>query len=317
MKRIIPPVKQSLMPPQFDLNTMAIFVKVVQAGSFIGAARALDIPKTTISRKIAQLEETLGTRLLQRTTRKVNLTEVGRVYFERCAKILGELEEANLTVTALQAVPHGTLRISASVVFATSVLHHWLVEFLNRYERVSAELILTNRYVDIVSEGIDLAFRAAPWGDSGVAHKLGAMPYWVCASPEYVARKGEPLTPQDLVHHHCIGLNAETIPGGTKWVFQNGATEEAIRISSRIHANDFLFIKQLVLQHSGIACLPSVLVLEDIQAGRLMRLLNQWSLTSRDIYLVYPSDRHLSPKVKAFLDFAIAKVTPQPPWASA
>ena len=242
---------------------------------------------------------------------------MGRVYFERCVRILGELEEANLTVTALQAVPHGTLRISASVVFATSVLHHWLAEFLNKYEQVNAELILTNQYVDIVSEGIDLAFRAAPWGDSGVAHKLGTMAYWVCASPEYLARKGEPLIPQDLVHHPCIGLNAETIPGGTKWVFQNGATSEAIRISNRIQANDFLFIKQLVLQHNCIACLPSILVLEDIQAGRLIRLLNQWSLTSRDIYLVYPSDRHLSPKVKAFLDFVIAKVTPQPPWASA
>ena len=315
MKLSIPAVKQSLMPPQFDLNAMAIFVKVVQAGSFIGAARNLDVPKTTISRKIAQLEETLGTRLLQRTTRKVNLTEVGRVYFERCARILGELEEANLTVTALQAVPHGTLRISASVVFATTVLHHWLAEFLNQYERVNAELILTNQYVDIVSEGIDLAFRAAPWGDSSlVTHRLGAMPYWVCATPEYLARKGEPATPQDLVHHRCIVLNAETIPGGTKWVFQNGTTEQAICISSRIQANDFLFIKQLVLQHNGIACLPNVLVLEDIQAGRLIRLLNQWSLTKRDIYLVYLSDRHLSPKVKAFLDFVMAKVTPQPPW---
>ena len=308
-------MKQSSIPPQFDLNAMAIFVKVVQAGSFIGAARNLNVPKTTISRKIAQLEETLGTRLLQRTTRKVNLTEVGRVYFERCTRILGELEEANLTVTALQAVPHGTLRISASVVFATSVLHHWLAEFLNQYGRVSAELILTNQYVDIVSEGIDLAFRAAPWGNSSlVAHRLGVMPYWVCATPEYLARKGEPATPQDLVHHHCIVLNAETKPGGTKWVFQNGTTEAAFDISSRIQANDFLFIKQLVLQHSGIACLPNVLVLEDIQQRRLIRLLNQWSLTTRDIYLVYPSVHHLSPKVKAFLDFVMAKVTPQPPW---
>ena len=160
------------MPPQFDLNEMAIFVKVVQTGSFIGASRALDIPKATISRKLAQLEETLGSRLLQRTTRKVNLTEVGRVYYEHCARILGDIEEANLMVTALQSVPSGTLRISASVVFATTVLHHWLAEFLQQYERVNTELILTTRYVDLVAEGIDLAFRAAPWGDSVTAHKL-------------------------------------------------------------------------------------------------------------------------------------------------
>lgn len=316
MEQSIPPLKQSLMLPQFDLNEMAIFVKVVQAGSFIGTARALNMPKTTVSRKIAQLEQTLGVRLLQRTTRKVNLTEVGRVYFERCTKILDDIEEANLAVTALQAVPHGMLRISASVVFATSVLHNWMGEFLNQYEQVNAELILTNRCVDMVSEGIDLAFRAAPWGDSSlIAHKLGVMLYWVCASPKYLERAGKPLTPQDLVHHRCLGLSAETIPGGTKWVFQNGTTEKVIRIASRIQANDFLFIKQSVLQHGGIACLPNVLVLEDMQAGRLIRLLDQWSLDSRDIYLVYPSDRYLSPKVKAFCDFVMAKVTPQPPWA--
>lgn len=309
-------MKQSVLPSQFDLNAMVIFVKVVQAGSFIGAARALDVPKTTVSRKVAQLEEMLGTRLLQRTTRQSNLTEVGRVYFDRCVRILGDLEEANLAVNALQATPHGTLRISASAVFATSILNHWLAEFLNQYERVSAELILTNQYVDLVAEGIDLAFRATPWGDAYlVGHNLGMMPYWVCASPEYLAEKGEPSTPQDLLNYHCISLSAETIPGGTKWVFHQGNTEEAVCISSRIRANDFLFVKQLVLQHAGIACLPSVLVMNDIQSGRLVQLLHSWSLTNREIYLVYPSDRHLSPKVKAFLDFVLAKVTPQPPWA--
>ena len=301
------------MPPQFDLNEMAIFVKVVQTGSFIGASRALDIPKATISRKLAQLEETLGSRLLQRTTRKVNLTEVGRVYYEHCARILGDIEEANLMVTALQSVPSGTLRISASVVFATTVLHHWLAEFLQQYERVNTELILTTRYVDLVAEGIDLAFRAAPWGDSVTAHKLCTMPYWVCASPEYLAHAGTPNTPKDLVHHHCICLNSATIPGGTKWLFQNGTKEEAIHISSRIQTDDFLLIKQLILQHIGIACLPSVLVLKDIQARRLERLFEQCALASRDIYLVYSSDRHLSPKVRAFVDFVMA-VTPQAPW---
>lgn len=310
-------MKQSVLPLQFDLNATMIFVKVVQIGSFVGAARALDVPKTTVSRKVAQLEETLGTRLLQRTTRQINLTEVGRVYFDRCVRILGDLEEANLAVAALQAVPHGTLRISASTVFATSILNHWLTEFLSQYDRVSAELLLTNEYVDLVAEGIDLAFRATPWGSSHlVGHNLGRMPYWVCASPKYLG-KGKPSIPQDLLNYHCIGLSAETIPGGTKWIFQQGNTEEVVCISSRIRANDFLFVKQLVLQHNGIACLPSVLVMDDIQAGRLVQLLHSWSLSSREIYLVYPSDRYLSPKVKAFLDFVLAKVTPQPPWAIA
>lgn len=308
-------MKQSILLPQYDLNAITIFVKVVQAGSFIGAARALEMPKTTISRKVAQLEETLGTRLLQRTTRQINLTEVGRVYFERCVRILGDLEEANLAVTALQTVPHGTLRISASTVFATSILSHWLTDFLNQYERVSVELILTNQYVDLVAEGIDLAFRVTPWGDSSlVEHNLGIMPYWVCASSEYLAEKGEPSTPQDLLNYHCMSLSAETIPGGTKWVFHQGSTEETVCISSRVRANDFLFLKQLVLQHGGIACLPSVLVMDEIRTGQIVHLFSSWSLNSREIYVVYPSDRHLSPKVTAFLDFVLAKVTPRPSW---
>lgn len=307
-------MEQLSLPPQFDLNQMAIFVKVVQTGSFIGASRVLDIPKATVSRKIAQLEATLGSRLLQRTTRKVNLTEVGRIYYDRCTKILGDIEEANLTVTALQAVPSGTLRISASVIFATTVLHHWLAEFLQQYERVSTELILTNRYVDFVAEGIDVAFRATPWANSATTHKLGTIPYWVCATPRYLARAGKPTAPKDLLHYQCLSLNSATIPGGIKWVFQKGITEETICISSRIQTDDFLTLKQFVLQHNGIACLPSILVWEDLHAKRLERLLENWSLASRDIYLVYSSDRHLSPKVKAFIDFVMEKVTPQAPW---
>lgn len=316
MKQTIPPMKQSVLP-QFDLNAMTIFVKVVQAGSFIGATRVLDLPKSTVSRKVAQLEATLGTRLLQRTTRQINLTEVGRVYFERCVRILGDLEEANLAVTALQTVPHGTLRISASIVFATSILNHWLIEFLNQYEQVNAELILTNQYVDLVAEGIDLAFRVAPWEDSSlVTRNLGTMPYWICASQKYLAGR-EPSTPQDLLDFHCMSLNAETIPGGTKWILQQGSIKETISISSRVRANDFLFLKQLVLQHGGIACLPSVLVMNEIKTKQLVHLLPSWSITGREIYLVYPSDRHLSPKVTAFLDFVSAKSTPHPPWVTA
>ena len=298
-----------------DLNEVTIFVKVVKAGSFIGASRTLNIPKTTVSRKIAQLEEALGVRLLQRTTRKVNLTEVGRLYFERCVKILGDLEEANLAVTEMQAVPYGTLRLSTSVVLGVTILNHWLAEFMRQYPQVNVEVLVTNQYLDMVDKGIDVAVRAGPLADSTlVAHGLGAVPYWLCASPTYLEAHGEPTSPQELNHHSCLSIVSETLSELIPWTMKRGKEQLEIKAPNRLRVNDFLFIKQALLNSCGIAYVPNIVVLDEVQTGTLVRVLADWQLIERELYLVYPSDRHLSPKVRAFVEFVYQKVTPQAPW---
>jgi DNA-binding transcriptional LysR family regulator len=294
-----------------DLNEVTIFVKVVQTGSFIGASRSLDIPKATISRKIAQLEATLGVRLLQRTTRKVNLTEVGRLYFDRCVRILGDLAEANLAVAEMQAIPYGTLRISASVVFGVAVLHQWVAEFMRQYPQVNIELLLTNQYVDLVAKGIDVAVRSGPLADSSlVARKLGAVPFWLCASPGYLATHGIPTSPSDLLQHNCIEIVSESLSEIIPWRMKRGQELVEIKPKPYLRTNDFLSIEQLLLDGCGIGYIPNNIVLAEVARGSLIRVLTDWTLTERELYLVYPSDRHLSPKVRAFVEFVGQKAIP-------
>jgi DNA-binding transcriptional LysR family regulator len=289
----------------FDLNEIAIFVRVVQAGSFIGASRQLGIPKSTVSRRVAQLEGRLGARLLQRTTRKLNLTEVGRLYFQRCESILADVEEANQRVIQMQAQPTGTLRLSASLLFGSTVLKRWLVPFLQAHEQLKAEIFLTNQYLDLVAEGIDLAFRAGPLEDSSLLyHFLGSIPYWVCASPIYLQERDPPQHPRDLIQHTCLVVNFSG--GQAEWLFQKGSVEERVPVCGRLQCNDFLFAHQMAREGFGITYLPSILAVEDMQRGDLVRVLDDWSLPERPLYGVYPSARYLSAKVKALLDWVVA-----------
>lgn len=297
-----------------NLNEVTIFVKVVQTGSFIGASRALDIPKATISRKIAQLETTLGVRLLQRTTRKVNLTEVGRLYFDRCVRVLEDLEAANLAVAEMQAVPYGTLRLSASVVFGVTILNHWVAEFMRQYPQINVEVLLTNQYVDLVAKGIDAAVRSSVPDSSVVSHRLGAVSYWICASPAYLATHPEPTHPQELTQHACLSIASENFSELIPWSLKRGKEIAEIKVLNRLRTNDFLFIKQLLVAGSGIGFTPSILVMDEIRAGTLVRLLLDWQLSERDLCLVYPSDRHLSPKLRAWVEFVYQKITSQAPW---
>lgn len=297
-----------------DLNEVTIFVKVVQAGSFIGASRALDIPKATISRKIAQLEATLKVRLLQRTTRKVNLTEVGQLYFDRCVRILEDLEAANLAVAEMQAVPYGTLRLSASVVLGVTILHQWVADFMCQYPQIKIEVLLTNQYVDIVAKGIDATIRSGVPDSSLVSHRLGAVPYWVCASPAYLATHTEPNNPQDLAQHTCLSIASENLSEILAWSFKRGKEIVEIEVPNRLRTNDFMFIKQLLVAGNGIAFIPSYLVVDEIQSGKLIRILSDWQLSERELYLVYSSDRHLSPKLRAWIEFVHQQIASQPSW---
>jgi DNA-binding transcriptional LysR family regulator len=297
-----------------DLNEVTIFVKVVQAGSFIGASRALDIPKATISRKISQLEATLKVRLLQRTTRKVNLTEVGRLYFDRCVRVLEDLEAANLAVVELQSVPYGTLRLSASVVFGVTILDRWVAEFMTLYPQINVEIFLTNQYVDLVAKGIDAAIRSGIPDSTLVSHRLGAVPYWVCASPVYLVTHPAPNHPQDLLEHNCLTIASENLSEILPWSLKRGKEIVEVKVPSRVRTNDFLMIKQLLMTGSGIAFAPNSVVMDEIQAGTLVRLLSDWHLAERELYLIYPSDRYLSPKLRAWVDFVHQQIASQPSW---
>ncbi|MEM9450081.1 MAG: LysR family transcriptional regulator [Cyanobacteria bacterium P01_E01_bin.6] len=290
--------------PNFDFNELYLFVQVVKAGSFSAAGRSLNIPKTTISRKVAQLEANLGVRLLHRTTRHLKLTEVGRIYYDQCTRIISDLEEANLMVTARQNIPYGTLRVTAPSSFGTTVLNHWIDGFLIQYDQVTLDVILTNQYLDLLAEDIDVAFRGGPLRHSSFnTRKICNLPFWVCASPSYLDANGIPEIPSDLLNHRCICFSTGSAPTGYPWRFQQGQEWTEIDISGRILVNDVAFARQTVLAGFGISYLPGTLIRDDIEQRKLVRLLSPWPMAEREIFMVYRSDRLLSSKVRAFLEF--------------
>ena len=289
---------------EFDFNELYLFVQVVKAGSFSAAGRSLNVPKTTISRKVAQLEANLGVRLLHRTTRHLRLTEVGRVYYDQCTRIFSDLEEANLMVTARQDIPHGTLRITAPSSFGTAILNRWIDEFLICHDQVTLDLILTNQYLDLLAEGIDVAFRGGPLGNSSFnTRKVCDLPYWICASPSYIDANGMPETPTDLLHHRCICFSTGSAPTGYPWRFQKGQEWIEMDIPGRLLVNDVTFARQAALAGFGISYLPGTIIRDDIWKNRLVKLLSPWPMAEREVFMVYRSDRLLSPKVSAFLEF--------------
>jgi len=295
-----------------NLNDMVIFTRVVETGSFTSAAKLLGLPKSTVSRKVSQLEESLGVRLLDRTTRALHLTEIGATYFEHCARIVSEAEEANLTVTHMQATPRGKLRITAPTEFGTLYLGEIVAEYLERYPQVQIELDFSNRVVDLIEEGFDLAIRAGALPDSSlIARKLAGEGVFICASPTYLQTQGRPRTPEDLSRHEMI-FSPASPRGHLKLVSDQGETI-TVTIRGRLHVNSLATARDAAVAGLGLAALPEMICWEDLRAGRLQIALEGWSLPGSGLYFVYPSPRHLSAKVKTFMDFLQEKFSP-PPW---
>ncbi len=296
-----------------DLNELSFFAKVVEAGSFTGAARALRVPKATVSRKVASLETRLGARLLHRTTRRIRLTELGEAYYRRCAEIMLSVEDAQMLAAGFLSAPRGRLRLSAPVAFGSTILADWLTEFLAATPEVEAEVLLSNQYVDLLAEGIDVAFRAGPLQESSlVARKLGPVPYVICAAPHYLEQQGTPHQPSDLRRHSCIGLLG--LPQRDRWQLSGPGGMEPAEVAGRMVCDDVLFARRAALQGAGVAYLPGFLVAEDFRNGSLVQLMKSFSLPQRDLFAVYPSRNYLAPPVRVFLDFVVAKVTPRAPW---
>jgi DNA-binding transcriptional LysR family regulator len=292
-----------------DLNEVLVFARVVQAGSFTAAAAQLGMPKSTVSRKVSELEGRLKARLLQRTTRKLSLTDAGRTYYDYCARIVRELEDAERAVGTLQQTPRGLLRVTAGTNAA------WIgpivSDFLTRYPDVQLELHCTGRTVDLIEERFDLGIRAGTLADSSlVARSLGIARWFLVATPRYLKRHGRPRTPEDLKKHDCLLFGAIQ-SGGLRLDGAAGSTHVAPR--ERMLVNDFDVLHAAAAAGLGIALLPAFRCVEEMRAHRFERVLPDWNAPGVPVHAVYPSTRHVSPKVKSFLDHLQERMTP-PPW---
>lgn len=287
-----------------ELSHLDTFVKVVQTGSFTRAAEQLRSQKAHVSRVISQLESELGVRLLERTTRSLSLTEIGREFFERAVGILGAAEDARRAVQKAQGEPRGTLRLSCGVEFGMLAVNGWVREYLLRHPDVNVDLEMTGRVVDIVHEGFDLAVRVGPLADSTLAaRKLGELRYGLFAAPGYLRRQPPPAQPQDLAQHALIRFSGSRLR--LVWTFTRGADAQRIEPAARLNANNSFAVRDAAVDALGIAQLPLLLAQPEVDAGRLAPVLPDWQLPSAPVHAVFASARYLTPKVRAFIDLAV------------
>lgn len=294
-----------------DLNAIRIFVAVVNAGSLSGAATLLQLPKSTVSRKLAVLEQRLGVRLLQRTTRRLRLTQAGSRYFERVQRAVADVIDAEQELRGQQAVPAGPLRLSVAYEFAAGFLTELVYDFLAQWPQVELQVEVGPRLVDLVGEGVDVAIRGGPLQDSSlIAQRLGPGIGVVCASPTYLSRAGCPQQPEELAQHQCIYRAGE--PRESHWTFQGDDGPVRIPVGGHYGVSDRGLIKQAALRGLGLALLPAYMVTEELQAGRLQQVLAEWMPEAPGVFLVYPN-RQLSAAAQAFINFTAQAMDP-PPW---
>lgn len=294
-----------------DLNDTLVFVKVVEHGSFISAARALRLPKTTVSRKVQELEARLGAQLLHRTTRKLGLTEAGNVYFERSQRIARDLDEAESAVSELQGGPRGWLRLTAPYSLGVTWIAPLLGEFRARHPEVRLEMLLTNESLDLIDKEIDVALRFGNLPDSSlVARRLTVFRTQIYASPGYVERHGEPLHPDDLQHHRTLAMNKHGRNGtGFAWPLSDGSREVEYRIDPVLSASDPGALMPALLAGEGLMLTADLVVKPHVEHGQLRRVLAGWTGTSADFSAVFPRGHAKSPKVRAFVDFLVERLT--------
>jgi LysR family transcriptional regulator, regulator for bpeEF and oprC len=289
---------------QRDLNDTLVFVKVVQHGSITAAARALDLPKTTVSRKLRALEDRLGARLLNRTTRSLALTEAGTVYFEHSRKIATELEEAESAVHQLEGDPRGWLSVTAPYSLGTGLLAPILHEFRARYPDVHVEIVLSNDILDLVSEGIDVALRIGDLPDSTlVARRLVTWPTQVFATEGYLTRFGEPLMPEDLSEHQALALPTHRNSHGFRWRLDDGNGERDFEVKPVVVANDPEMLLPLLAADQGLMLVSEMMINCYLRGASVRPVLNAWRGPEVTLSAVYVGGRVLSPRVRAFVDF--------------
>ena len=290
-----------------QLAALRALRRVVELGSFTAAADALDISHTIVSRQIRQLEEHLGAQLLNRTTRRLALTAAGKDYYDASRHILDALDAADRAAGQHHARPTGSLRINAPMAFGTLELAAWLPDFLARYPELHIDLVCNDRIVDLIEDGFDVALRLTrDLPDSTlIAKRLASSALVTAAAPAYLERHGAPQTPADLAHHNCLAYTQAAKPHDWSYIGADGA-RATVTVRGSLQANTSVALRAAALAGLGIVGTASFIVHEDIKRGALVRLLPGYTMRPRELYALYPQNRHLSPKVRVFVDFAAA-----------
>jgi len=286
-----------------NLNDMLIFAEVVQRGGFTAAGDVLGMPKSNVSRTVTRLEAALDVQLLERTTRKQTLTEIGRMYYEHCLRIREEIESALTSIENLTETPRGKLRVSASVTVGQSLIGPHLAEFARTYPEVEVDLRLTNRRVDLIDEGYDVVIRVGESPDSGLISKyLCTQELHLYAAPSYLEEASNKLKkPDDLHHHRCLFMNASS--EHVQWTLRSHDTSQIIEFDPAFACDDFHILQQLASDGLGITQLPDYMCKEQLQNGQLVRVLDKWIGAEVDFHALVPSRRGVTPKIRVFLDY--------------
>jgi DNA-binding transcriptional LysR family regulator len=291
------------------LTGMQVFVRVVELGSFAAAAHELRLSPTMVAKHVQAIEARLGARVLQRTTRRHSLTEIGRLYVERCRQLLIDVEAAEANVNALQASPRGTLRVTAPVVAGSHWLTPVIAQFLAAYPDVRIELALHDRVVDLVDEGYDVALRSGPLAPSGyVARPLAPLRMVLAAAPEYLRRHGVPRRVADLASHECLGF-AHWVHRD-RWRLLGPGGEQTVRVAGRLQINHGEALRQAALAGAGVVMQSDLLLQPDLRSGALRRVLPRHAPPPRPAHLLYRPDRHPAPKLQRFIEFVLQRLGP-------
>jgi len=296
------------------LTALEVFVKVVDGQSFAAAARDLGLSPAMVSKHVQALEERLGARLLNRTMRRMSLTEIGRGYYERARQVIADLEDADRAAGDLHAAPRGLLKVNAPFSFGIRHVGPAIADYLTAYPEVSIDITLNDHYIDLLAESVDVALRIGRLADSSlIARRLAPIRLALCASPAYLRRHGTPRTPRDLAGHNCLLYTYAA--SGDEWRFIGpDGREEAVRVSGGLRANNGDLLQAAMGEGVGIALAPTFMIGEAVKAGTLMRLLQDYRLPESALHAVYPPGRHLTAKLRSFIDFLAKRFGDEPEW---
>lgn len=297
-------------------SSMEIFARVAELKGFSAAARRLGQSKSSVSKRVSALENHLGVRLLNRTTRRLSLTEAGIAYYDWCLKIAGDMEAAEESVTNLHAKPRGNLKFNAPMSFGRLHLAPAIPGFLERYPHVTVEMTMDDRIIDLVEDGYDLALRIGRLADSSlVARRIAVSQMVICASPDYLDKHGTPTTPADLAHHNCLIYSYSRV--GSRWRFKGPDGNYTVRVSGNFRANSSDALHIAALAGLGIHFGPMFIAGDDLRSGRLVRVLESYRMTDLPIQAVYPHQRHVTAKLRVFIDYLIERFADPSPWDTA
>ena len=298
-----------------DLNAYAVYAKVVELGGFTAAADALGLSKSMVSRQISTLEDALGVRLLNRTTRRISLTEAGAVVFERAQRIVTEAQEAAEEATCVEGAVRGQLRINAPMSFGISQLGPVMPEFMARYPELTVDLVLNDRRINLIEEGFDVSLRISALTDSSlIARQLAPVERYIVGAPSYFEKHGVPKRPADLAGHDFMLYTLLSRPNILEMENAKGEKEQ-VELKGRFLCNNADAMVEMMLKGMGLVFSPDVLCHRHLKSGALVRVLEDWTVPALTLHAIYPHSRHLAAKVRAFVDFTVEKFGPgKAPW---